>query len=657
MADPQQEWEHTSDTAPATSEWESTDTEAGKPEAPSAHAPMYPQWLKDMAVGAQSGALSTIFHGGDLIRRTELAVANALGVPVDKIPPHVRNFVGLDRPIERPEVQQAITPPDTFAGKAGKFIEQGAEFAIPLGEVSTALKGASLPVRLGTESALSGGLTALQTGGDVPETIAGAAIPPAVGAAGAGIAAGARATAIPLWEKLIQSAPRPLSRAATDLAQRFDIPLTSGMAGGSRTVQSVEKLLGHTVAPDIYEPLLEEARTGVTRGARTLSSDFVTDQYTAGQNTVDRMLGKANDLRSQAQQEYKNLARIEADPANIREVQVGTRAEPSSLSDPQGNALPAQQIPVTQKMGLPTDMRPVKQAVAQEVDEVMQRMTPAQRRADPGLTALQNILKRPDYLPASVAEADLGYLKDIMRSESTPQAKRLAAIAADSLSQQVDNAVSIGGQGALDSLHNARQAWAGRSDILDLTKKLAGDVSGKTGQTLLAGKLLRAGDASYPALEQVLKVSPESAEDLGKAYLTDRVFKKAAREGMDFTSPTQAANLWNMIGKRTKAALYTPDQVRDIDAFLELAKRVSENPNPSGTGTMNALLKMGILATHPVAGGSALVFGRNLANVLYKPEGAALVRQALEVPQTDAGRRAGILLKALLTDASTGQTR
>jgi hypothetical protein len=467
-------------------------------------------------------------------------------------------------------------------------------------------------------------------------------IAPAEAASGA-VASRVSDAAVGAVNKVVETAPRPLPGGASAMADRLNIPLTRGMSGGSKTLQAAEKMLGHSVAPDLYEPILEKARTGVTEGANQLSGGFAVDRYAAGQNTLDAMLEAARSHEATAQTEYDNLRDHEENPDNTRTVQVGLKPNPVV-----GTGAP-ELIPDMQPVKLPTDMRPVKQAVAPYVDEVQRRMTPAQRNTDPGLSALQNILTRPDALPASVAEADLGYLKDIQRSDATPQAKRLATIAAQALQPAIDTAVSAAGPDALESLQTARGSWAARSSILDDVKGLANDTTGRTGQVLLTQKLLQPSDASFPALERVLGVAPTAAQDLGKAYLTERVFKKAAG-GDELTNPVQAQNLWNQIGPRTKAALYTPDQIQDMNDFLTLAKRVSENPNPSGTGIINTLLKMGVMVTHPGTGLAGFALGRKVANLLYFPGGMQKLATAIAAPESAAGLQAAGDVTRMMSD-------
>src|SRR5205823_246163 len=111
----------------------------------------------------------TIFHGGDAIRR----------------------MTGMERVIDKPDVQALMKPPDSYTGKAGKFTEQAAEFAAPMGAVSKATQGAHLLLRMGAEALASGGVSAIQSGGDPGATAGGVvagAVGPAVGATVSAIA-------------------------------------------------------------------------------------------------------------------------------------------------------------------------------------------------------------------------------------------------------------------------------------------------------------------------------------------------------------------------------------------------------------------------------------------------------------------------------------
>jgi hypothetical protein len=133
------------------------------------------RWATDTAKGALSGLLSTAYHGGDLIRRG----------------------LGMERVIDTPEAQAAMTPPDTSAAKIGFYGEQIAEFASPAMRVSKALAGSRMATRMAAEGAVGAGIAAVQTGGDAGTMqgagAIGAVLPPAAKVVGIGARAAQRA--------------------------------------------------------------------------------------------------------------------------------------------------------------------------------------------------------------------------------------------------------------------------------------------------------------------------------------------------------------------------------------------------------------------------------------------------------------------------------
>lgn len=136
--------------------------------------------LIDVAKGAGAGFMSTVFHGGDLIRRA----------------------VGMERVIDRPEVQAGITPPDSTAGRVGFGAEQIAELAIPATRVATATRAAPLVARIGAQAATAGTVTGAQTGGDPRAIATSAALAGAVPVAGA--------VATPVWNAATKVLPERL---------------------------------------------------------------------------------------------------------------------------------------------------------------------------------------------------------------------------------------------------------------------------------------------------------------------------------------------------------------------------------------------------------------------------------------------------------------
>lgn len=133
--------------------------------------------VRDVAGGVRAGLARTIYGGGDLIRRG----------------------LGMERVVDRPAVQAAMTPPESAMGQAGYLVEQAAEFAVPLTRMSRAMQSAGLLRRSVAEGAASAGVAGVQSGGEPSEMMlagtAGATLPFVARSAGAVGRAAQRAAA------------------------------------------------------------------------------------------------------------------------------------------------------------------------------------------------------------------------------------------------------------------------------------------------------------------------------------------------------------------------------------------------------------------------------------------------------------------------------
>lgn len=156
----------------------------------------YAQAGADLLEGAKAGAMSTIYNGGDLIRRGWNTISPA--------------SMQADRLIENPDVVDAMTPPDSWAGRVGFYGEQGAEYIAPSAralnmaskiapavEVGGAMmKNPSLMRRAAAAGTLMGADAAwagVQSGGDPTTMAVGAVAPPIISGAMKGAARGAKA--------------------------------------------------------------------------------------------------------------------------------------------------------------------------------------------------------------------------------------------------------------------------------------------------------------------------------------------------------------------------------------------------------------------------------------------------------------------------------
>jgi len=564
-----------------------------------------------------------------------------------------------------PEIPKEYADPSELGlpGKAGKLAEQTAEFFIPaskfgrvleaapkIGPLLKASPWAARGARIATDAAIAGGQSYLESGGDPKAAEESAGTVGLAGGLGAGVGAAFRATAVPVFERMILNTPRPLSPRAIALAKKYNIPLTQGMLGGSKTIQALEKMLGHTVAPDMYEALLEEGQQGLVKGASKIAGGFGTDEFAAGDNSLRRLTGMATRAKGVARNFYNQLDLIQSLPQNIKTVTTGWRATPSTLYDASGQLLPPTLTPITERIALPVSMTGWKQQFAPIVTEMEKTIPEAKLAYSDSYKAMKELMAGPDVVSAKTAEENLSRIKEVEREANSDKVQWMAGQIVDALQPDVDKAVAAGGQDAIGALKGARQAWYTRSQLLDLVDEMSGDRTGKTGQTDAAKRLLKPADASYPLLQKVLAVDPGARADLARAQL-GLVFKKSTYGG-EFTNPKEAQNIWNSLGKRTKAALY-PYQQRTIDDFLQLARRVNENPNTSGTGIINSLLKLGVFVAHPIQTGASIVLGRQAAKVLYEP-GAASALQVLMTagPGSIEATKAMTTLQAFLSQGA-----
>ena len=161
---------------------------------------------EDVGRGALSGAASTVFHGGDVIRRA----------------------LGMQRVIENPDVRATMTPPPTLGGKLGFGGEQAAEYLLPIGPE---IKGAGLArgaLRVGEEALRSGLISGAQTG-----TWGGAATGAGLGAGGATLGEAGRVVAPKLYEKALPFAQKLGFKTREEMVARGlkageEIPITRG---------------------------------------------------------------------------------------------------------------------------------------------------------------------------------------------------------------------------------------------------------------------------------------------------------------------------------------------------------------------------------------------------------------------------------------------
>jgi hypothetical protein len=139
---------------------------------------------------------------------------------------------------------------------------------------------------------------------------------------------------------------------------------------------------------------------------------------------------------------------------------------------------------------------------------------------------------------------------------------------------------------------------------------------------------------------------------VGRAVIEGLMDKVLADAGT--AKPGTALTEWNKLGPETKKILFSNPALRsNLDNFFTLAKKVSENPNPSGTAsTAAAFTAGGLVLAHPALGIPMLIANRGLAKMLYSPKATKALTTALTVPVGSAASKA--LMSERLLHAAGG---
>lgn len=196
--------------------------------------------VTDVAEGAKAGLSSTILHGGDLVRR----------------------ITGTERVIDTPEAQRSMRAPNSIPGKAGKFVEQAAEFAIPASKAATLTKGASLATRAAAQGGASGLVSAVQSGGDPAET----AISTGMGAAGPLVGSVARKGAEAIAGKAMGL--RPVDRAYGKTVAAALLDETNGFTPNA-VKRSAQKAVDR-LTPELEAKVTASSQFGSLKTARDI---------------------------------------------------------------------------------------------------------------------------------------------------------------------------------------------------------------------------------------------------------------------------------------------------------------------------------------------------------------------------------------------------
>ena len=296
----------------------------------------------------------------------------------------------------------------------------------------------------------------------------------------------------------------------------------------------------------------------------------------------------------------------------------------------------------TTQMALPVDLRAVKAALRPVYEQLSRQLPITRKQASPGYTALENVISGPDFAPLSQADRDLSAIKDLARRQGG-----VSKLAVRAMDEAVRTAATQSGGSVLDLLTTGRAATVEKYAVGDIAKKLRQEPV-KAFTQLLANE-----DAGVKYLRQVATYAPDELPKLGRAYLAD-LLDTATAEG-SFGKGGTVANAWQRLGDQTKTLLFKdPAYIQDLDDFFRLARKMTDNPNPSGTAqVLLAMGQGGWVLADPLSGVASQLASGTLAKLLHSRRGVRALTRGLQPAASRAQAVAASTELAALLRGST----
>lgn len=391
--------------------------------------------------------------------------------------------------------------------------------------------------------------------------------------------------------------PNPVEAAAVQFGLDHDVPVDAGTASGRQFVKNLQKKAGSTWGgANTAETAKTAQAQALTRVGDELAGDVnatttgqpgpVVDPLRAGAGATQALEDKIRGFDATASQHYKTLEKIEADPARAVSMRVDLDAIRPRLA-------------------------PMHEELQRERDLVGLQGDKAR-----AFVALDKVMNGPDWVPLSVADKALSTLKSMARSADMPelrsQGQGVAAETLKPLEAAVRATAAKAGGDVVAALEGGRKATVAKYAVADIRDLLSVNEPGKVFSELTAKK-----DVGIERLNAVAQHAPEQLPRIGRAVLENML--DTATEAGKFDHAGKLYADWQKLGPQTKRMLFA-GQTQDIDRFFLLAKKLSENPNPSGTAQV-------LNATQLAAG----IPSWALAKILYNPKAVPFLNRGLSL--------------------------
>lgn len=348
----------------------------------------------------------------------------------------------------------------------------------------------------------------------------------------------------------------------------------------------------------------------------------ILDQMTDGTSTPARA-DLARQIRTSLETgQYSNFAKAALKVAEKRLQSADGMSNLGERSFPKGSGADVLNVNRTRGVGLAIDLGGLQKGKLADILSALDE----QREAGGGLhgsdlktyLALKNVVKGEPVQSFSIADDLRSQLLELSRSDNPALRSRgqgLAAKAAAELGKSIDESLAYAPAEAKQALATGRAATRAKYKLGELGKEIDREPVG------VFKRITAPGDGGIKMLRRLKEATPESVPDVARAWLEERL-EMMGREKNGLIAHADAMYRdWSKLGRQTKSILFpSPGQAAELDNFFLLAKRLAENPNPSGTAHTLSVMNLGSApATYA------------LAKVLYTKRGVQALTRVLQV--------------------------
>lgn len=416
------------------------------------------------------------------------------------------------------------------------------------------------------------------------------------------------AESVPVRVRPVLKNPNTAEADAAAFGLREGIPVDAGTASGNRFLRGTQRLAGESIGGSGIAERAGQARSqglatlGEQLAAKTGRSATTSEQ--AGQSIRGALDARVTGLNDDATAAYGRLRAMEE------------AARPETRSVQPGAPVQSVRFPVNVKASK-AQLQPIYEQLLRE-RELTGVLQGGKGRA---LVALDTLMNGPDYAPLSVVDAALGDIKALARGADIPalrtQGQGIAAEAVKALDSQVRATAAKAGPDVLKALEEGRKATTQKYRVADIRERLLGGTGDEPAK--LTNRLLAGQDTAIDKLRELKSVAPDELAGVGRSFLDGLLQKATEAQGFDHAAKLYAD--WQRMGPETKRLLFKdPAYVHDLDRFFLLAKKLAENPNPSGTAlTMYKGGELSLLAANPALGVPVSIGATVLTKMLHSP--------------------------------------